>query len=221
VEVAVPAPDPPAPPPHSLLPWTLATGDLLTWAPAASAGPAAFVGRDFRGVGFSLAVGAHHFEAFDPNPPEVSGAARGASLGLLSLSRGALWGNERGVELTSRLVWIGHDEQFGETAIRLVSRVLRADQRTSLPSVLGTIVPAVGFTVLSSKDTQPHAGLRGPEEGLLLRWSFGLRRALVESPVWTFVELEPTVQLLVPADGSRAHGSLGLNLNVGMLPLVN
>jgi hypothetical protein len=204
VEVAVPAPDPPAPPPHSLLPWTLATGDLLTWAPAASAGPAAFVGRDFRGVGFSLAVGAHHFEAFDPNPPEVSGAARVASLGLLSLSRGALWGNERGVEL-----------------IRLVSRVLRADQRTSLPSVLGTIVPAVGFTVLSSKDTQPHAGLRGPEEGLLLRWSFGLRRALVESPVWTFVELEPTVQLLVPADGSRAHGSLGLNLNVGMLPLVN
>jgi hypothetical protein len=45
--------------------------------------------------------------------------------------------------------------------------------------------------------------------------------ALVEAPVWVFIELEPTAQILAPADGSRSHASLGLNLNAGVLPLVN
>jgi hypothetical protein len=165
-------------------------------------------------------VGVHHQSAYDPNPA-AAGAAVLASLGLLGLPRGLLLGNERGVELTSRVVWIGSGELLAETAIRPVSRVLRSDRRLSTPSVLGALAPAVGFTTLESKDAQPHAGLVKDYGAILFRWSFGLRHALVEAPVWVFVELEPTAQILVPADGSRSRGSLGLNLNAGFLPLVN
>lgn len=222
LEIAVPPPPGPPPvQPRPLIPWTLAEGDRLRWIPTASAGPSVFVGRDFTGFGFNIGVGVHHLDDFDPNAPEVSGAARVATLGLLGLPRGLLWGNERGIELTSRLVWIGHDEMLGETAVRPVSRVLRADGRSSTPSVIGLLAPAVGFTTLVSKDDQPHAGLTGRYGGLLLRWSFGLRRALVEAPMWVFAELEPTAQIIVPADGSRAHASFGLNLNAGFLPLLN
>jgi len=217
----VPSPTPPPEPaPAELESWT--SGDAtLPWAPAVTTGPTLVISRDFAAPGFLIGVGVRHFVRFDPNPWSRSPGLAFGTLGLAALPRGALVGNEVGLDLTSRLSWVSSDELVIETALRPALRVQAAGARISLPSVLGTILPAVGFVTLSSEDTDPHFAIAPRYEGLLLRWSFGVRYVARDSPVLLFAELEPSFALIVPTDGTRPSAMLGVGLQVGFTPMQN
>ena len=217
-----PPPPPPVepapPPPLELEPWTSGES-TMPWAPAVAVGPSLVISRDFAAPGFAIGVGVRHFVQFDPNPWSRSTALAFATLGLAALPRGALLGNEMGLDLTSRVSWVSSDEIVIESALRPAFRVQVAGARIALPSVLGTLLPAVGFVGLSTDDTQPHAALAPRYGGLLLRWAFGVRWMALDTPVLLFAELEPSVSLIVPTERAAPNAFVGINLNVGVTPM--
>lgn len=173
------------------------------------------VTRDFAAAGFDVSVGVHHFIDYDPNPISSSTAAAVASLGVLALPKGALLGNEHGLELCSRPYFLPHDRALIETALRPVSRVLMAGSRLSLPSVIGVLLPAVGFSSLSKDKTSPSAAKAPEQSAFLSRWSFNARLILLETPVLLFLEVDPSVELLAPLAGGPPRGAFSANLNFG------
>ncbi len=193
----------------------------MPWTAEVATGPTLVVSRDFAAPGFIIGGGVRHYVRFDPNPWSRSTAVAFGTLGLAALPRGALVGNEMGLDLTGRLSWVSPDELVIETALRPALRVQAAGARISLPSVLGTILPAVGFATLSTEDTEPPAALAPRYEGLLLRWSFGIRYVARDSPVLLFVELEPSVALVVPTDGAAPTVMGGVGLQIGFSPMQN
>ena len=193
----------------------------MTWTPAVAVGPSVLLTRDFAAMGFSIGVGFRHFVLFDPNPSTRGAPLAFATLGLGALPRGALIGNEMGLDGTSRVAWLSGDELFIETALKPAFRVQVADARISVPSVLGTLLPAFGFVTLSADDTAPHASLVPRYEGLLFRWAFGVRYVARTDPVLLFVELEPTLSLVVPVDGAAPSAMAGIGLMVGFTPMQN
>lgn len=209
-----PPPPPPSPPIQPKIPWTSGNGSMV-WSPAVAFGPSFIVTPDFVAAGFDISVGVHHFIEYDPNPITYSTAARVASLGILALPKGALLGNEHGLEMVSRLYFLPHDRTLIETALRPVSRVLMAGSRLSLPSVIGALLPAVGVASLSKDKPSPSAGTSREQSAFLSRWSLNARLILLEKPVLLFLELDPFAELLAPFAGGPPHVAYGANLNFG------
>lgn len=190
----------------------------MSWTPAIAVGPSLLVTRDFVAGGFDISAGAHNFQDYDPNRLTDSTAAAVASLGLLALPKGALLGNELGVDFISRIYFLSGDRSVMETVLRPVSRVLRADSRVSFPSVLGTIVPAVGIATLFEKEgvTPQITSFHGDYLAFLTRWSFDARLIVLPKPVLLFVAAEPFVELFVPYSGAAPHCAFGANVNFGL-----
>jgi hypothetical protein len=193
----------------------------MVWAPAVAFGPSLLVTRDFVAAGFDVGVGIHHYRDYNRRPLTDSTAAAVASLGLLALPRGALLGNEHGIDLISRPYFLSGHRSLIETSLRPVSRVLIADSRVSLPSVLGALIPAIGVLGFASEDKSPSATFHGAYQAFLTRWSFDARVIFVPKPVLLFVEIEPSVEILMPFNGAATHAVFGANLNVGFGVLEN
>lgn len=190
----------------------------MPWTAQPITGATFLVSRDFTAPGFAVSGGVRHFGRFDPNPSSRSAVVALATLGIAALPRGALLGNELGVDLTSRIAWVTADAIVIETALRPIARVQAQGARIGLPSVVGALLPAIGFVSLSTEETDPHASLEPRYQGLLLRWGFGVRAVAMDSPVLLFAELEPSVSLIVPTRGEAPHAMFGVALQVGFSP---
>lgn len=222
VATTEPPPPPPPPPPPVLpeIPWNSGRRTMI-WAPSATLGPSFVATRNFTLPGFDISVGVRHFGDYDPNPTTRDIGFGIATLGFLALPKSALLGNEHGVDLVSRLYWISDQEALLETALRPVLRVMTEHSRFSWPSALGTLLPAVGVSTLSAEKTDPHARLKPVYEAFLLRWSFDPRFVLVESPIFLFLQVAPTAEVLFPFDGSPAHATFGASLDLGFTVVEN
>lgn len=191
----------------------------MPWTAQPITGATVVATRDFVAPGFAVSGGFRHFVRFDPNPWSRSAGVALATLGLAALPRGALVGNEMGLDLSSRMSWVSSEAIVIETALRPVFRVQTASARISLPSVLGTFLPAIGFVAFGVEDADPHAALQPRYEGLLLRWGFGVRFVAMGSPFQLFAELEPNVALIIPTRAEAPHAMVGVNLQIGFTPM--
>jgi hypothetical protein len=186
----------------------------MKWAPSFVLGPSLLVTRDFSAAGFDFSGGPRHFTDYDPNSIVDSTAASIFSLGVLALPKGAVLGNEHGLDLSVRLYFPRGGRDASSITLKPVARVLQANHALSLPSVLGTVLPAVGLAKFGEPDTtRPSA--YSSRWFFLARWSFAPRLVLVEDPVLLSLELEPAAEIYVPLAGGPALAAFSGCVNLG------
>lgn len=169
----------------------------------------------FTGGGFDLGVGARHFTEYDPNSIGESTAAKILSVGILAIPKGALLGNEHGIEFNSRVHFGSEKRVFLESSLRLASRVMTAKSRLNLPSVLGALLPTVGIATLVTPDPA-HLGPNKDDTYFLARWAFAPRYIATRGSAVVFIELEPSIELLAPFEGGAPRGAFAVGTNLGV-----